>query len=140
MSAWSTLHLPADAARVLRNAPEVHFAQTAEELVELAVRDAGPDGVHRVSYTLPDGREIVEAEVGRVRNGIAANYLEPYMRRRDPDCMVIGDEGPTNKPTYHQRFGEPFDDLRAQTFEWLETQPLAVFAFTAGVGSDVTRL
>jgi hypothetical protein len=138
MSAWSTLHLPADAARVLRNAPEVHFAQTAEELVELAVRDAGPDGVHRVSYTLPDGREIVEAEVGRVRNGIAANYLEPYMRRRDPDCMVIGDEGPTNKPTYHQRFGEPFDDLRAQTFEWLETQPLAVFAFTAGVGSDGT--
>lgn len=44
----------------------------------------------------------------RVRNGIVVNYPEPYMRRRDPDCLVIGDDLPTDKPTFCQRFGREF--------------------------------
>jgi len=43
--------------------------------------------------------------VCRTKNGIAANYLDPYMRRRDPDCLVIGDKLPTDKPRYKERFG-----------------------------------
>ena len=30
------------------------------------------------------------------------------MRRRDPDCLVIGDDLPTDKPTFCQRFGREF--------------------------------
>jgi hypothetical protein len=40
-------------------------------------------------YDIPNRGKVVEALVCRVRNGISANYTEPYMRRRDPDCMVI---------------------------------------------------
>ncbi|MBT8044971.1 MAG: DUF4914 family protein, partial [Verrucomicrobiae bacterium] len=69
----------------------------------------------------------------RVRNGVAANYIEPYMRRRDPDCMVIGDNKPTDKPTYLERFGEDFSTLRQESLDWLKGQALAVFAFHAGI-------
>lgn len=74
----------------------------------------------------------------RSRNGIAANYLETYMRRRDPDCMVIGDEERTDKPTYTERFGGSFAPLREATFDWLKTQDLAVFPFHAGMAGKGT--
>lgn len=136
MSSWSGWEIPPHAAELFREAPSITMAYTAEELVELAVRDAGTDGIHRVSYKLPDGEDRLEAEVVRVRNGISANYGEPYMRRRDPDCMLIGDELPTNKPTFKDRFNTKFDIVRDETFAWLKTQRLAMFAFTAGVGND----
>ena len=41
---------------------------------------------------MPGKGRVVEAVACRVKNGISANYLEPYMRRRDPDCMVIADD------------------------------------------------
>ena len=75
---------------------------------------------------------MVEATVGRVRNGIAVNYLDPYMRRRDPDSLVVGDELDTDKPTYKENYGKDFGPVRAATLEWLKTQELATFAFTAG--------
>ena len=46
--------------------------------------------------------------------------------------MVIGDELPTDKPKYHDRFGTAFEPVRERTFEWMKTQPLAAFAFYAG--------
>ena len=52
---------------------------------------------------------------------------EPYMRRRDPDCSVIGDAKPTDKQSYQNRFGKPFEPVRNETFEWLKTQDLVVF-------------
>ncbi|TVR46801.1 MAG: DUF4914 family protein [Puniceicoccaceae bacterium] len=124
--------LPAEAEALLRAAPSVTFAGFESELVDLAVRDA-VNGWHEVAYDVPGKGRVVEARVCRARNGISANYLEPYMRRRDPDCMVIGDHFPTDKPTYHERFGAEFDELREATFEWMKTQPLAVFAFHAGI-------
>lgn len=135
---WTQWRLPAHLRTLLTKAPSVTVAYSANELVELAIRDAGPDGHHEVAYQLPTGERVVEAIVHRVKNGISANYLEPYMRRRDPDCMVIGDNRPTNKPTYTERFGEPFGKTRQATFDWLGTQPLAMFPFTAGVGEEGT--
>lgn len=61
------------------------------------------------------------------------------MRRRDPDCMVIGDTRPTDKPTYRERFGEDFAPLRRQTFDWLKTQRLACFPFNAGAEGHGTQ-
>ncbi len=125
--------LPADAEDVLMNAPNVILARSVEQLNELALADVAEDGFHHVSYEVPGKGPIEEVKVCKVKNGIAANYLEPYMRRRDPECMVIGDEEPTDKPTFLERFGKHFDPLRKETLEWLKTQDLACFAFTAGM-------
>ncbi len=108
---------------------------SAEELAALAVPvdQCDPQGFYTVGYDVPGKGYVAEAKVCRVRNGISANYLEPYMRRRDPDCMVIADETATDKPTYRARFGEDFAPLRQATLEWLKTQPLACFFFESGL-------
>jgi hypothetical protein len=85
-----------------------------------------------VAYDVPGRGSVVEAEVVSVRNGISANYVEPYMRRRDPDALVVGDEGPTDKPRYRDRFGTEFGPVRQETFDWLATRDLVVFPFIAG--------
>lgn len=135
--------LPPEAEAVLQEAPSLTIARSADELLALAVRDVGPDGWHEVAYDVPGRGSVVEARVCRVKNGIAANYLESYMRRRDPDCMVIGDRRPTDKPTFHERFGTDFSGMREATFAWLKTQPIAMFPFVAGMpgkGTDAIAI
>ena len=124
--------LPAEAKEILAAAPKVTVAESVDQLVALSTRDA-VNGWQEVSYDVPGRGPVVEAWVCAVKNGIAANYLEPYMRRRDPDCMVIGDKRPTDKPTFQERFNRDFDAVREETFAWLKTQNLAVFPFLAGV-------
>lgn len=111
------------------------FFGSAEELVAAAVPESQVDseGYFTVGYDVPGQGFYPEAKVCRVKNGIAANYLEPYMRRRDPDCMVIADERATDKPTFEGRFGKPFDPVRQDTLDWLSTQPLACFFFQSGL-------
>ncbi|MBQ4233451.1 MAG: DUF4914 family protein, partial [Firmicutes bacterium] len=48
--------------------------------------------------------------------------MEDYMRRRDPDCMRIGDELPTDKPRFKDVYGYDFKDLRKETMDWLAAQ------------------
>lgn len=124
--------LPPEARDVLENCKSVIFADNVTELVDLSVSSADERGYHMVSYEVPGRGVVDEVEVCRIRNGIAGNYLEPYMRRRDPDCMVIADDRPTNKTRFHERFNMPFDPVRKETFEWLKTQDLACFFFKAG--------
>lgn len=126
-----TFDLPAEVREIIEECPAYSIAASVDELVALSTRDA-VDGWHEVAYDVPGKGRVVEAVACKVKNGIAANYLEPYMRRRDPDCMVIGDEGPTNKPRYRDRFGGSFEELRQATFQWLKTQELAMFPFFAG--------
>jgi hypothetical protein len=85
-----------------------------------------------VTYEVRKKEKITEATVVRARNGIVANYPEAYMRRRDPDCMVIGDGLPTDKESFKQRFGSEFGTMREQTFAWLKSQELVLFGFIAG--------
>ena len=124
-------------------AGRLHLAGSVAELVKLATPDeslglgkVGPDGRYVVGYEVPGRGFVPEAEVCQVRNGVAANYVDPYMRRRDPDCMVVGDTSKTDKPTYEERFGEPFDKLRAETLEWLRSQPIAAFFFRSGLPDE----
>jgi hypothetical protein len=128
---WRSLNLPAEFADALGRAPSVTVYNSKAELLDVACGGAG-SATMEVAYDVPGRGRIVEAVVNRVRNGVSANYPEPYMRRRDPDCMYIGDDGPTDKPTYAQVFGKPFDELRSAALGWLSTQPLACFAFRAG--------
>jgi hypothetical protein len=124
--------VPPETAALLDSAKSVTVATSSAQLVELSVRDA-VDGWHEVAYEVPGKGRVVEARVCRGRNGINANYPEAYMRRRDPDCMVIGDSLPTDKPTYQGRFGKDFSSVREETFAWLKEQDLAVFPFHAGM-------
>lgn len=129
---------PAEAADILARCQGVTTPGSTAELIDAACGGPASDKFE-VAYDVPGKGRVVEAVVARVRNGVAANYLEPYMRRRDPDCMVIGDAMPTDKEAYQQRFGQDFGPVRQQTFDWLKTQKLAVFAFMAGgagVGVD----
>lgn len=125
--------LPPTLQNLFERAPSLVFPDSVDDLRDLAVRDLDERGWHEVAYDVPGKGRIAEAKVCRVNNGIAANYIEPYMRRRDPDCMVIGDNRPTDKPTFEGRFGQSFDPLREDTLEWLATQPLAAFPFNAGM-------
>ncbi|MBI4926158.1 MAG: DUF4914 family protein [Anaerolineae bacterium] len=128
---WETLNLPEEAKSILRAAPRVLFPSTEHEMVDLAC--GGPQSnAYEVVYDVPGKGKVVEASVARVRNGVSANYPEAYMRRRDPDCLVVGDDLPSDKPRYADRYGESFAGLRQQTFDWLKNQELAVFAFNAG--------
>lgn len=124
--------LPKETKAILDAAPSVTVAESVDHLVNLSTANE-ENGWHTVGYEVHGVGHVVEAQVCRVKNGIAANYLEPYMRRRDPDCMVIGDKKPTDKPTYEARFGAAFDPVRDETFAWLGRQDLAVFPFVAGV-------
>ncbi|MEM9717709.1 MAG: DUF4914 family protein [Bacteroidota bacterium] len=123
--------LPAEVKDLLDRAPGYEWFDHPEEILALACGTKG-DSVFEVAFELPDGTRYVEATVMRVKNGLAANYPEPYMRRRDPNCMVIGDEFPTEKTHWRDRFGGEFGPIREATFEWLASQHLAVFAFESG--------
>ena len=128
---WTKLNLPKDARDTLNKAPRVIWPLAADELIDLACGGPGLDQFE-VRYDVPEKGSILEATVARVRNGVVANYPEPYMRRRDPDCMVIADDLPTDKPTFKDRFGYEFKTLRDETLSWLSQQPLVAFAFAAG--------
>ncbi len=128
---WEKLNPPAEARAILEASPRVIVAGNTSELIDLACGGAGSDSFE-VGYEVPGKGHVLEATVARVRNGVCANYVDPYMRRRDPDCMVIGDDLPSDKPTYSDRFGGDFETLRKETMEWLKGQELAVFGFVAG--------
>lgn len=114
---------------------------SVEELAAAAVPEdqCDPAGYFTVGYDVPDRGFVPEAKVCKVNNGVSANYLEAYMRRRDPGCMVIGDDLETDKPRFQDRFGKPFDEIRNETFDWLKTQPLACFFFETGFQGDPIR-
>jgi hypothetical protein len=137
---WERYNPPAEIGAVLSAAPSVTIASTVDELVELACNGSQ---TFEVTFDTPDHGQVLEATVVRVRNGISANYVEPYMRRRDPECMVISDNRPTNKPRFRDRFGYDFLPLREETFAWMKTQPLALFGFIAGqrnMGGDALAI
>ncbi len=128
---WSRFNLPPEVEEILNAAPGVEVFNSTAELVDAAVGGPGSDRLE-VSYHVAGQGLVVEAEAVRVRNGVAANYPDPAMRRRDPDCLFIADDQPTDKPRFEDRFGRDFDGVRAETFEWLKRQRLAVVAFVAG--------
>jgi len=128
---WQKLNLPEEIAQILGSAPKVVVANTVDDL--FAISTGTPDSsYYEVAYQVPGKGYTVEATVARVRNGISVNYNEAYMRRRDPDSLVVGDNEATDKLTYQDIYGTAFEPVRESAFEWLKNQELAVFAFTAG--------
>ncbi|OHD55189.1 MAG: DUF4914 domain-containing protein [Spirochaetes bacterium GWF1_51_8] len=108
------------------------IAENVAELYELSVPEADLKGYFTVKYDLPSKRVVEEAYVCKVKNGISVNYFDPYMRRRDPETMLIGDARPTDKARYSDKFGKNFVGLREETFAWLAAQDLIAVPFISG--------
>ncbi len=121
---------PDELREVLSNSPSVIIPESKEVLYELIFGNERTDRIE-VFYDV-DGTPVKEANVVRCKNGASVNFVEDYMRRRDPDCMRIADSLPTDKPRFQECYGYPFSDLRALTFQWLSTQELILVPFKAG--------
>ena len=128
---WEKFNPPAEAQEILSACPQVVVAESIEQLIALACGGNNSD-CFEVIYDIPGKSPIVEATVARVRNGVSVNYTDPYMRRRDPDSVLVGDALPTDKETFQERFGTDFAQTRAEAFEWLTTQEVVVLGFSAG--------
>ena len=123
--------LPRELSELLASAPSVIYPDNRQQLVEMSLGGKGAD-YFEVTYDIPGMGEMVVGTVTRCRNGLAVNYTDAYMRRRDPESMVIADDGPTDKIRFQQRFGSTFESLRSEILRWLGSQDLVVLAFKAG--------
>ncbi len=116
---------------ILTSSSKVTIPATREELLALAF---GPDGGvnFEVRYDVKDKGSVLEATVTKCKNGVVANYPEDYMRRRDPDCLVVADDLGTDKPQYKDLYNSDFEILRQDTFNWLKGQELIIVPFMSG--------
>ena len=136
---WRKFNPPSDARAIFERCPRLTVAGSVAHLVELATGRNGHKECYEVVYDIPGQGAQVEATVVRVRNGVAVNYSEPYMRRRDPDCMLVADDLPTDKATFDQRFGVPFDRVREETLDWLADAGTARVRAVCGPGRHEHR-
>ncbi len=125
------LVVPADLDDVLKNT-DVIVPESREHLLSLVWGETDSD-FWEVAYDIPGQGRYVEATVARCKNGAVVNYNDTYMRRRDPEAMVIADDAPSDKTRFRERFSGSFDTIRAETFEWLKLQEkLIVLPFFSG--------
>ncbi len=125
------IQLPDDAVAILKGCKSFQVFDTVKQLANAAVGGEG-NNYFEVKYALPHQEMVTEVIVHKVTNGISANYTESYMRRRDPDTLLIGDNLPSDKERFSDRFGYDFDNLRKETVSWLQSQDLALFFYFAG--------
>ncbi len=123
--------LPAEVSGLLQKCKNLTVYDKVDQLVIAAVGGENQDSFE-VKYRIPGNGEYTEAIVHKVTNGISANYTEAYMRRRDPDTMVVADDLPSDKIRFREKFGYDFEVLRQETFQWLMEQELAAFFYFAG--------
>ncbi|NLB81658.1 MAG: DUF4914 family protein [Clostridiaceae bacterium] len=123
--------VPDNIAGLLAECKGYKVFNTSEELADAATN--GKENIqYEVQYDVPGKGNYVEVIVQRVKNGISANYTEAYMRRRDPDTMVIADNNATDKKRFIDKYGYEFSGLQKETFDWMKKQDLAVFFYFAG--------
>lgn len=125
------IQLPENISSLLQNCEKLSLFDTTEDLA-IAATNGVENVSFEVKYQVPGKGEYTEATVHRVKNGISANYSEAYMRRRDPETMVIADNKPSDKTRFSDKYGYQFPSLQKETFQWLEEQELSVFFYFAG--------
>ncbi len=115
---------------LLINSRSIFIPGDRDELIELALGGKEND-IFYVEYII-DKNIKREATVIRCKNGLAVNYGDIYIRRRDPDCLYIGDENYSDKPKFNNSFPYKFSEIRSQTLNWLKEQDLIVMPFLTG--------
>lgn len=111
---------------IFNSAPKVIVPKSRQHLLDLST--GGGQSVFKVNYPVDGVGLVEEAVVTKCKNGVSVNYLENYMRRRDPECMLIGDNRDTDKTKYKERFNEDFDGVRQETYEWLKKTRINCYA------------
>ncbi len=123
--------LPVELQQILEKV-DIIVPASRNHLLDLVCGEGSADSCE-VAYDVAGKGRYVEATVAKCKNGYAVNYTEAYMRRRDPEAMVIADNGPTDKTRYRERFGSEFSEVRRETLEWLaEQETLIVMPFFSG--------
>ncbi len=125
------LDLDSEVKNILTNSKRLIFPKTRAELIDLSFGNETSD-YFEVGYPVKEKGFVIEANITRCKNGVAINYTEDYMRRRDPDSLVIGDDKETDKPRFKDLYNAEFEPLRKETFSWLSDQDLIVLPFKAG--------
>lgn len=129
------MQIPKELQAIIEKGRQIIVPKSREQLLELAL--GGPDNKYfEVAYDVPGIGKTVEANVALCKNGAVVNYTDIYLRRRDPNCMVIGDDKPTDKERYKDRFGGDFKETRELALEWLSNQDLIIMPFMAG-GNEI---
>jgi len=113
---------------ILSNCRSVIIPEKRSELIDLTF--SGVDTLH-VEYEV-NKKPYLEAVVTKCKNGAVINFTDPYMRRRDPDCIIIGDSNYTDKPKFSETYKRDFEPIRQETFEWLKTQDLILMPIMIG--------
>jgi hypothetical protein len=125
------LNLPEYVQDILNQAQGVVIPKSRSELLTLAM--GGDENVtFDIDYEVEGKGRVLEATATKCKNGIVVNYMEDYMRRRDPNSMLIADKKPTDKPRYEDVYHKDFEALRVDTFAWLKNQELIFFPFKSG--------
>lgn len=131
----SKVCLPKGARSVIEGCKSIIVPKSREEIIALALgAEIGTKQLPEkftVSYDV-SGKKYDEATLVRCKNGIAVNYTEDYMRRRDPASLIIADEQFTDQLTFEKEWGKPFEPVRMESFEWLKNQDLIAMPFKAG--------
>jgi hypothetical protein len=130
-SRYREMALPPELKDILAACRSFLVPRDRAAILQLALGDT-THPVFEVAYDVPDLGRVVEATVTRCKNGLCVNYADPRMRRRDPDCMVIADEQPSDKERFKDRFGSSFEALRNDTFKWLKDNDLIVLPLYTG--------
>ncbi|GBF22715.1 hypothetical protein tpqmel_0119 [Candidatus Gastranaerophilus sp. (ex Termes propinquus)] len=133
MAVLSKLNFTKNVLDIINNSKSVTIPKSKSELVSMAF-GTEDSNYFEVSYDVC-GKPVTEVTVVRCKNGAVVNYTEDYMRRRDPDCLVISDDKLTDKPRYEDVYKKDFSELKCETFNWLKEQELIVMPFMAG-GKD----
>ncbi len=126
--------LPEKLKSIIEGKTNIVIPTSRTHLYDLALGN-NTNATYDVEYDVLGKGVVHEATVARCKNGAVVNYSDEYMRRRDPDSMVIADTKATDKPQYKNIYGKDFNPLRDMTFEWLAEQDLIVMPFMAG-GSE----
>lgn len=128
---YEKLNLPEYVLEILEHSKGVIIPKSREELIDLAMGSKA-NVTFDVNYDVPGIGNVKEATVTKCKNGVVANYMDDYMRRRDPDSLIVADNLDTDKPKYTDVYGEEFEPLRRETMAWLKEQELIFFPFKSG--------
>lgn len=125
------IDLPSEVTSLLRDCKKSTCFNNTLELTNASL-GGNEKNSFDVKYHIEGKGEVNEAVVHRVTNGISVNYTEVYMRRRDPDTLVVADDKPSDKIRYRDRFSKEFGPVREESLKWLEEQELGYFFFRIG--------
>ena len=129
---WNVMALPPELKDILSVCPEFVVPRDRSTILKLAMGDSETADDFEVAYEVPGHGQVVEATVTRCKNGLSVNYPDPSMRRRDPDCLLVADDRPSDKERFSSRFGRSFQSLRQETFDWLKDQSLVLLPLYTG--------